>query len=193
MKKRKKKAVIDIDNTLWHFCDVLFERLQKINEAFPPPDAWIDWDFWERYCSKEEFLAAIEDIHLNQDDDRHLPYPQARYFLATLKEHDFHITIASHRTTESIEQTRSWLMKHELLFDEIHLSYDKTVLIDGTCDAVVDDAPHILETAAERGVAAAGLLFPWNCNTRSNGYTLCRDLQETLEYVLRSDAPTRRQ
>jgi hypothetical protein len=193
MIKRKKRAVIDIDNTLWHFCDALFERLIKINEAFPPPDAWIDWDFWERYCSKEEFLAAIEDIHLNQDDDRHLPYPQARYFLATLKEHDFHITIASHRTTESIEQTRSWLMKHELFFDEIHLSYDKTVLIDGTCHAVVDDAPHILETAAERGVTAAGLLFPWNSNTRNNGYTLCRDLQEILKYVLRSDAPTRRQ
>jgi len=31
--KQQKKAVIDIDNTLWHFCDVLFERLQKINEA----------------------------------------------------------------------------------------------------------------------------------------------------------------
>jgi len=28
--RKQKKAVIDIDNTLWHFCDVLFERLQKM-------------------------------------------------------------------------------------------------------------------------------------------------------------------
>jgi len=187
MKNRKKKAVVDIDNTLWHFCDVLFGRLQIINEAFPPPDDWIDWDFWEHYCSKEEFLRVIEDIHLNQDDDRHLPYPEARDFLSALKEHDFHITIASHRTTDSIQQTRNWLLKHELLFDEIHLSYDKTVLIDATCDAVVDDAPHILETAAERGVTAAGLLFPWNRTNRNNGYKLCVDLKEILRYILPGD------
>jgi hypothetical protein len=158
--------------------------LQKINEAFPPPDGWVDWDFWENYCSKKDFLYVIEDIHLNQNDDKHLPYPEARDFLAALKEHDFHIIIASHRTVDSIEQTRSWLLKHELYFDEIHLSYDKTVLIDATCDAVVDDAPHILETAAERGVTAAGLLFPWNSSVRNNGYRLCMDLQEILRYLL---------
>ena len=37
-----KRAVIDIDNTLWHFCDVLYERLKKINEAMHPPDYWIE-------------------------------------------------------------------------------------------------------------------------------------------------------
>jgi hypothetical protein len=183
---QQKKAVIDIDNTLWRFCDVLFERLQKINETIPSPEHWVEWDFWEHYCSKEQFLGAIRDIHLNQDDDMHLPYPEAKEFLSALKEHDFHITIASHRSTDSIEQTRSWLVKHELLFDEIHLSYDKTVLIDGTCDAVVDDAPHILERAAEQGVTAAGLLFPWNRELRNNGYKLCMNLDEILTYILRS-------
>jgi hypothetical protein len=62
--KKQKKAVIDIDNTLWHFCDVLFERLQKINRTIPPPDGWVEWDFRENYCSKEQFLGAIKDIHL---------------------------------------------------------------------------------------------------------------------------------
>jgi phosphoglycolate phosphatase-like HAD superfamily hydrolase len=107
--KPQKKAVIDIDNTLWHFCDVIYERLKKINSAMPTPDDWVEWDFRENYCSKKEFLGAIEDIHLNQDDDRHLPYPEARNFLARLKENDFHIIIASHRTPDSIEQTHSGL------------------------------------------------------------------------------------
>lgn len=182
--RKKKRAVVDIDNTLWHFCDILYERLQKINGTIPPPDYWVEWDFWENYCSKAEFLGAIEDIHLNQDDDRHLPYPEARNFLAVLKENNFHITIASHRTTESIEQTRSWLMKHDLLFDEIHLSYDKTVLIDTNCYAVVDDAPYILEQAAERGVTAAGLVFPWNKHFRNNGFKLCMNLDEVLRHIL---------
>jgi len=182
--QRQKKAVIDIDNTLWHFCDALFERLQRINGEIPSPEHWIEWDFWENYCSKEQFFDAINDIHFTQDDDRHMPYPEARDFLATLKEHDFHITIASHRSSESIEQTRAWLEKHALLYDEIHLSYDKTILIDSTCRAVVDDAPHILENAVLKGVPAAGLLFPWNMNFRNSGYCLCRSLHDVLAYIL---------
>jgi 5'(3')-deoxyribonucleotidase len=181
---RKKKAIVDIDNTLWHFCDVLYERLKKINETMPHPDDWIDWDFWENYCSKEEFIYAIQDIQLNQDDERHLPYPEAKDFLATLKEHNFHIIIASHRTPASMEQTHGWLVKHGLAFDEIHLSYDKTVLFDRSCDIVVDDAPHVLEKAVEKGIMAAGLTFPWNRHYANNGYTLLENLNEILSHIL---------
>jgi len=150
----------------------------------------VEWDFWENYCSKKEFLGAIDDIHFNQDDDRHLPYPEARDFLATLKENDFYIIIASHRTPESMEQTHRWLVKHELVFDDVHLSYDKTVLIDNNCHAVIDDAPHILENAATKGVSAAGLLFPWNKNSRNNGYKLCMNLDEILRYIFNSREKT---
>jgi len=181
---KKKKAIVDIDNTLWHFCDVLYERLKKINETMPPPDYWVEWDFWENYCSKEEFICAIQDIQLNQDDERHLPYPEAKDFLATLKEHNFHIIIASHRTPESIEQTHRWLVKHELAFDEVHLSYDKTVLFDQSCDIVVDDSPHILEKAAEKGIIATGLLFPWNKLYSENGYILFNSLDDILRFIL---------
>jgi len=182
--RKKKKAIVDIDNTLWHFCDVLYERLKKINETMPHPDDWIDWDFWENYCSKEEFIYAIQDIQLNQDDERHLPYPEAKDFLATLKEHNFHIIIASHRTPASMEQTHGWLVKLGLAFDEIHLSYDKTVLFDRSCDIVADDAPHVLEKAVEKGIMAAGLTFPWNRHYANNGYTLLENLNEILNHIL---------
>ena len=182
---KKKKAIVDIDNTLWHFCDVLYERLKKINESIPPPDDWVEWDFWENYCSKEKFICAIQDIQLNQDDERHLPYPEAKDFLATLKEHNFHIIIASHRTPESIEQTHRWLVKHGLEFDEVHLSYDKTVLFDQSCHIVVDDSPHILEKAVEKGVTAAGLLFPWNRSINNNGYKLFNNLTKVSKYILK--------
>ena len=179
-----KKAVIDIDNTLWHFCDVLYKQLKEINEVFPPPDYWIEWDFWENYCSKEDFMKAIHSIHLNQDDERHLPYPEAKDFLATLKEHKFYIVIASHRTSESKEQTKNWLIRHGLEFDELHLSFDKTALFDESCHVVVDDAPHVLEQARERGAISAGLLFPWNKNYRDNGHGLFNSLNEVLKYIL---------
>jgi len=179
-----KKAVIDVDNTLWHFCDVLYERLKRINVSTPTPDGWTDWEFWERYCSEEDFLRVIEDIHLNQDDDEHLPYPEAREFLATLKKHDFYLIVASHRTPESREQTQRWLAKHDLVFDELHLSHDKTVLFEEGCHVVVDDAPYVLEKAVEKRIIASGLVFPWNKSNINNGYRLFSSLNEVLEYIL---------
>ena len=179
-----KKAVIDIDNTLWHFCDVLYKRLKKINKAIPGPGNWVEWDFWEEYCSKEEFIKAINEIHLDQDNKKHVPYSEARDFLTTLKEHNFYIVIASHRIPESIEQTHRWLVKHDLTFDEIYLSHDKTVLFEEDCHIVVDDAPYILEKAAEKGLKASGLRFPWNKSNGHNGYRLFDNLAEVSRYIL---------
>jgi len=28
---KNKKVIVDIDNTFWHFCDILYERLREIN------------------------------------------------------------------------------------------------------------------------------------------------------------------
>jgi hypothetical protein len=48
----------------------------------------------------------------------------------------------------------------------------------------MDDAPHILENAANKGVPVAGLIFPWNKNVRNNGYKLCMNLDEILRHIL---------
>lgn len=182
-----KKAVIDIDNTLWHFCDVLYERLREINHFFPSPESWVAWDFWEDFCSKEDFLKAIDSIHLDQDNEMHLPYPEARDFLKTLKDNSYHIVIASHRISESKKQTHKWLLKHELVFDELHLSFNKASLFDKSCHVVVDDAPHVLEQAKERGIISAGLLFPWNRNYKDNRHRLFHSLDEVLRYILENE------
>ena len=100
-----KTAVVDIDNTLWQFCDVLYEQLRKTNENFPINDKWTHWDLWERHCSKDNFFGAINRIHFNQNSNEYLPYPEAKDFLLTLKENDYYIIIASHRLPESRKQT----------------------------------------------------------------------------------------
>jgi hypothetical protein len=126
----------------------------------------------------------VNAIHFNQHSDNYLPYPEAQDFLNSLKENGYHITIASHRSPDYRRQTEKWLKKHGLVHDELHLSYDKTVLIDDNCHIVVDDAPQILENAAAKGVTAAGLMFPWNKNFRNNGYKLCTNLDEILRHIL---------
>lgn len=179
-----KTAIIDIDNTLWQFCDRLYDRLKRINPAVPTPDYWTEWDFFEPYCSRDKFFWAINDIHFHQDNDDHIPYPEAKDFLSALKQNNYHITIASHRDPEYMNSTERWLKKHGLAYDDIHLSYNKTSLFNNGIDVVVDDAPQVLEKAVESGALAIGLLFPWNRAYRDTGFRLCSNLNEILDCIL---------
>ena len=182
-----KIAIIDIDNTLWQFSDAFYLELKKINGNFPTPDRWCAYDIWEGYCSVEDFIAAINTIHHNQDSDRYQPYPESRDFLSSLRKHDFHIIIASHRTPETSQPTERWLVRHGLPYDELHLSLDKTVLFP-KADIVVDDSHLTLEKAIESGALGAGLLFPWNRAYASNGFRLFQNLNEVLDYTLKASS-----
>lgn len=180
-----KTAIIDIDNTLWQFCDAFYEELRKYNPHFPTPENWTNWDIWNGYCSKQDFYRAVNAIHVKQDCDDFKPYPEAKDFLSTLKNKDFHITIASHRSPDYMIPTERWLRKHKLIYDEIHLSYHKTEIIKNGTDVVVDDSPAVLEKAVENGALATGLLFPWNREYSNNGFRLCGTLYEVLDGILK--------
>jgi hypothetical protein len=179
-----KIAIVDIDNTLWQFCDAFYEELIKINPDFPTIDKWNNWDIWEGYCSKQDFYKAVNAIHLRQDSDKFEPYPESKGFLQTLKQYGYHITIASHRSPDFMTQTELWLQKHGLVYDDIHLSYHKMELINSKTTVVVDDAPQVLEKAVEHGAMATGLLFPWNKAYNNNGFRLCNNLNEILAGIL---------
>ena len=175
-------AIVDIDNTLWQFCDAFSEELQKINPAFPPLEQWTTWNFFVGYCTEEQFLAAVDAVHARQDSEAYKPYPEANGFLQSLKDLGYHIVIASHRRVEMQGPTERWLRKHGLQYDELHLSFDKTVLFD-KASVVVDDAPHTLEKAVAHKAISAGLLFPWNREYAGNGFGLFNNLNEVMSYI----------
>ena len=180
-----KTAIVDIDNTLWQFCDAFYEELRKVNKDFPTPDNWSRWDIWEGYCTEDVFYKAVNVIHASQDGDRYWPYPESKNFLETWAREGYHITIASHRSPEFMPQTKRWLEKHGLVHNELHLSFDKTSLLNELTTVVVDDSPDVLKKAVENGALATGLLFPWNRAYSGNGFRLCSDLDEVLEGIIR--------
>jgi hypothetical protein len=180
----RKTAIIDIDNTLWQFCDAFYLELKKINTNFPTPDQWSLFNFYEGYCSDKEFFEAINAIHAKQDSVQYRPYPEARSFLSSLREEGFDIIIASHRVENARQPTERWLAQHGLQHDELHLSFDKTMLF-GRADVIVDDAPQTLEKAIQSGVLAAGLLFPWNRAYAGSRFGLFQDLKGVLGYILK--------
>jgi len=177
-------AIVDIDNTLWQFCDAFFEELQKINPAFPRVEAWTTWNFFEGFCTEEQFMAAVDAVHIRQDSDGFRPYPEAKGFLQSLKEQGCHVIIASHRRSEMRKPTEQWLARHGLEHDELHLSFDKSVLFKDAA-VVVDDAPHTLEKAVASRAIGAGLLFPWNRQFAGNGFDLFNNLNDVMHYIKR--------
>lgn len=179
-----KTAIIDIDNTLWQFCDALYDELRKVNKSFPMLHQWTHSDFWEGYCSKQDFFGAINAIHNNQDNTRYQPYPEAKGFLSTLKENDYHITIASDRSPDYRRQTERWLEHNGLVYDALYLSCHKTTLFNMFTDVVVDDHPGVLKKAVESGARAMGLLFPWNKAYANNGVRLFGNLNDVLTHIL---------
>jgi hypothetical protein len=173
----RKRIIVDIDNTLWNLAPVLWEHLKVYNSKMPPPPEWNYWDFWERYVTMKDLYQVLKDIHMQQD--KYPPYPDSRQFLEALKDRGFKIIIASHREKKTFAPTVKWLNQNGLLFDEVHLSHDKSVLFAGSW-AIIDDSPITLDKAARAGIIRAGLLNPWNANT---AHPLFENLLGVLGYI----------
>jgi FMN phosphatase YigB (HAD superfamily) len=180
MKEKRKgqdRIIVDIDNTLWDLAPELWERLKKVNPLMPAPDQWGTRESLERYMPLKEFFQVLKIIHMHQET--YPPFPESGYFLGGLKERGFYIVIASHRSKDSYGPTVNWLKKYHLSFDEVHLSYDKSVLFAESL-ALVDDSPINLDKAVEAGLLGTGLIYPWN---ERSGHPLFQNLIEVLEYL----------
>jgi len=172
-----KKIIVDIDNTLWNFAPLLYERIKEVNPRILPPEEWRLWDFWRTYVSSQQLYTIIRDLHMEQD--LYPVYPDSSGFLASLKDLGLYIIIASHREKGTLDATTRWLVKHSLTFDEVHLSHDKSVLFHDSW-AIIDDSPVTLEKAADFGIVRAGLRTPWN---EDDDHPLFDNLLEVLDYI----------
>jgi len=174
---RPRRIIVDIDNTLWNLAPELWEAVKRVNPRMPSPAFWSGRKAIEQYLPLKEFFRVLKEIHMRQEI--YAPFPESEFFLASLRERGFHIVIASHRHSDTCAPTVKWLEKNRLLFDEIHLSYDKSVLF-GEAVALVDDSPVNLGKAVEAGILATGLLAPWN---EDSGYPLFKTLAGVLAYL----------
>jgi phosphoglycolate phosphatase-like HAD superfamily hydrolase len=172
-----KKIIVDIDNTLWNLAPVFFEYLKKYNPEIPVEDLKRGETRLKGYIPRDDLFGVLKEIHMRQDEFE--PYPEAREFLASLKENGFYIIIASIRDEEARESTERWLRKYDLPYDELHLSNDKTVLFNDAW-AIVDDSTWTLDKAAQAGIVRTGLVNVWNAN---RGHPLFPTLKEVLEYL----------
>ena len=187
MERQTRRIIVDIDNTLWNLAPVLWEHLKSVNPEMPDPSGWDDWDFWEKYVTMKDLYQVLKDIHMQQAE--YPPYPESREFLEALKDRGFYIVIASHRERKTYASTEKWLRQNGLMFDEIHLSHDKSVLFPGSW-GIVDDSPITLDKAVSAGIVRVGLSNPWNIHS---AHPLFDDLFEVLGYIDSMDGRAERQ
>ena len=176
-KDRRRRIIVDIDNTLWDLAPELWAKLKQVNPEMPSPAEWNSRKSIERFMPIKEFFRVLKEIHLRQES--YPPFPESESFLLALRERGLCLVIASHRSPDTYESTVRWMKKYRLAFDEIHLSYDKSILFPSSL-ALVDDSPMNLRKAVEAGILGTGLLCPWNENL---GYALFRTLPEVREYL----------
>jgi len=174
-----KKIIVDIDNTLWELAPVFFEYLKRYNPEIPVEDLKRGETKLKGYIPREDLYGVLKEIHMRQEQFE--PYPEARDFLANLKDMGFFVIIASIRDEKARDATERWLKKYGLIYDEVHLTNDKTVLFNDAW-AIVDDSIWTLDKAAQAGIVRTGLRNVWN---NGHGHPLFESLSEVLDYLRR--------
>jgi len=172
-----QRIIVDIDNTLWDFATVFHDRLKETIPEIPPMNEW-QWHFYKDYITEEDLYRIVNDIHKIQDIFS--PFPSAKLFLDRLFMNGYDVVIASHRHENSRAVTETFLKKHNLPYSDLHLSYNKAILFD-SCNAIVDDSPHLLDEAKQKGLICTGLKYPWNSQTV---HPLFNSLEEVSEFLL---------
>lgn len=179
MSEKKNRVIVDIDNTLWDFASVLWKKIAHY--GIPRPSEW-QGDFYKGFFSIEQLMRYVDEVH-DEQDGSYPPFPDSVFFLSSLRKKGCHITIASLRNPNKRAVTETWLKVHGLIYDELYLVPDKSVLF-GNHHAIVDDDPRTLDKAANRGLIATGLKYAWNMHSN---HALFTQLTDVLDHLNKRD------
>lgn len=171
------RIAIDIDSTLHHYWDVLSEAARRRFGIELPYEE--QWTWGTTRLRDEQLLCCIEETHEDAAILAGRPYPGAVETVNRWHDAGHFIHVTSHRHERARAATEQWLRAIGLKFDDLHCSSDKV----GRCveleiDLLIDDSPHNIEAAIDRGIRVATILHPWN-----------EDVCETEDVVAARDWP----
>jgi beta-phosphoglucomutase-like phosphatase (HAD superfamily) len=177
----KKIAIVDVDNTLWDFGTVFYEKIKKLVPDIKPMREWA-WAYPEQVIGRERMYEIIDAIHEMQDTQ--LPFPEAKDFLSCLSDMGLFIIIASHRNKKHEWALESFLVSHGLVHDMVYTSYDKSKLFR-IADILVDDCPSTIKKARKRGMIVTSIRQPYlsseDCVLHDNLLPIVDYIQDMLK------------
>jgi uncharacterized HAD superfamily protein len=177
------RIAIDIDSTLHHYWDVLSEvSLRRFGVELPYEEQFT-WGITR--LRDEQLCVCIEESHSDQHILGSTPYPNAVETVRRWHQAGHFVHVTSHRAPDRRRPTAQWLDRIGLPCDDLHCSYDKVSrCVELKIELLIDDSPVNLARAAERGIAVATILHPWNQELcEEEGVLAARDWRE-LESLL---------
>jgi hypothetical protein len=186
--------IVDVDNILWLFDHKFREIAAEAGTPCKDFEEITTWGALAAPYSQSEFYELVNKTHAAQKDSA--PLAGAAEFVTWLHQH-FYVLITSHRRPEAVEPLAEWLHKYGFVYDELHVSFDKTKLFDDPrIVCVIDDNPSILSAALDAGIGVAiSLKYPWNVSATYNGDPLSlfedfNTMQLYLEQLMQSEKST---
>lgn len=169
---QKMRIAIDIDSTLHHYWDVLSEAAQRRFGIDLPYEEQFTWGITR--LRPEQLDCCIRETHCEAAILAGRPYPGAVETVNAWAADGHFIHVTSHRDRSTHGATEQWLHDIGLRFDELYCSDDKLTRCQQIgIELLIDDCPHHLEGALERGMRAATIQHPWNQDVCDTEDVLC--------------------
>lgn len=155
-----RTVIIDVDSTLVDFQTPLYNEIKRSGIDVPPPYRWFEWDTPKKAVNNNKlFYNMVDNVHRRMD--RYTPFPLVKELFDWLKTRYF-VVIATHRNAKHEESLRDWLHSHQLYSDAVHISHDKTVLLNDDVEFIFDDHPRTIGKANSMGIWTFSLWYPYN-------------------------------
>lgn len=165
MTKISGRILVDMDATLYYA--PFAEACRVLWGADCPPTREVEtWLWYEEYVNKKEWRTAVDLVH-----DRlgvYKPFPMAGSVLRMAKK-VFYIIVTSQRNEKYQRSVDSWLASNKIPAHATVIRPDSKLDLFKEGDIVIDDAPHNIIGALERGAHAITLSYPYNEHTRALG------------------------
>lgn len=173
--------VVDIDQTLYPLLRAIstLPGGEEVDES-----NCLTWDSLEGMCRRPAQELIAEAIHPDVAAGIGL-YPGARNALLSFADQNIEIALATHRSREYKNFTSTFLHEAGLgdfpLYIGEDLEKESFLFADGL---LVDDAPHVLESAWQKGVGVTSLEHPYNKEVAQRlGFSRGRDWDNLLQII----------
>lgn len=176
----KPRIIVDVDNILADFAPIFHEELVKKCNKIPHFKYWNTWNFYRAFLKNDDFYDAAHAAQMRISETGTVV--GAGKLLKFLNEHA-HVTVASHRRSESHDSLVSWMQQHCFKYDDLHISYDKTQLFKDNFVLLIDDSPDNMRSALENGMKAASIMCPWNECMRGTEAFIGETMDDVVDYV----------
>jgi len=165
MMKLSGRLLVDMDNTL--YAAPFAEAARVMWGADAPPSSEVDsWLWYKKYVTDHQWQRVVEFVH-----DRlawYPPFPKAVETLQAVSRH-FEIIVTSQRPAIYDADVGWWLVDNKIPAHKRVIRPGSKLELFKRGDIVIDDAPHNIVGALERGAHVVTLSYPYNSFTKCLG------------------------